>query len=393
MKSNHNGMQVHDVSPDRRNLDRRNLVDVLGSRAFRALGSIIAASLVLSGCSAPANSAPNKTTEITSPAQPGVGPEATQLDLEVSSPFGKEMQRYVDAANQNDKTFVVDELQKPSAVERTAKPEALEAALSFKDIKIEEESLEGRKLSELGIELGNHPILQKDGVSMADLYADFTIIVTDPEKDRNAWFDGLSEDAFATYFSQKAAVNNAPFGEETTKALKVLYETDPSNIGLALPMVKRELALAAASTNDSEIVMALLKKMAAEDFKPQIDKVVRIINQPEGQENNPVAINPSQIFIKGGKVHAGSIGAKASVSPPVADDQYPGGVDYALHTRSHGIAPDGKLAAASKIVASFHVNIEDGRVTMVERERGRMEYPLPKVPKPNNTETDPNKIG
>ena len=388
MKSNHNGTPVHDVS-------RRNLVDVLrNSRAIRAIVFMTATSLALSGCSAPANSAPNKTTEVSAPAKPGVEPEATQLDREVSSPFGKEMQGYVDAANQNDKAFVMDKLREQSAVERTAKPEALEAALSFRDIKIEEEPLEGRKLSELGIELGNHPILQKDGVSMADLYAGFTI-VKDPKKDRNAWFDGLSEDAFATYFSQKAAVDNAPFGEETTKALKVLYETDPNNIGLALPMVIRELAHAAASTNDSEIVMALLKEMAAEGFKPQIDKVVRIINQPEGQENDPVDINPSQIFIKGeGKVHAGSIKAKASVSPPVADDQYPGGVDYALHTRTHGIAPDGKLAAASKIVASFHVDTDEyGRVTMVEQERGRMEYPLPKVPKPNNTETDPNKIG
>lgn len=386
---------------------RGGLIDLIRRNIPACVAGI---ALSLTGCSVQADSAPKQTAEITASAQPDAEPSPTPIDQAETlqaSHLEVEMQAYLDALQDPNGVaeLIRDKLQESSTTERTAKPEILKSAPVF-DIKnfnlLEDKSLEGFKLSELGINLGDHPELQKDGVSLVDLYNSF-ILVKDPTKGREEWFDDGARDVIATYYSQLAAAHNAPFGPETTKELKALLAKDPNSLALALPMIEREVALTAAITRDYGKATARLKEMVATGFKDQIAMTTAILNRPPDQLQDPKDPWPVEVFVNninspyspyGTAWTAGSVHGKNPTVPSQGDNKYPGAVMYTLQNRVHGTDLDGKVVTPTKKVTALVVDVDTtGEATLIPGTS--ITRPLPKVPSPKGTtsKTNGNRIG
>lgn len=393
---------------------RVGLIDLI---KYRIPACVAGIALSLTGCSVQADSAPKQTAEITASAQPGAESSPIPIDqaeTSQASHLEKEMQAYLDALQDPNEAakWIGDKLQEPSTVKRTAKPEILESAPLYnkKTFNLEEKSLEGYSISELGIKfLEHHPELQKDGVSLADLYNSFVLVKdpmykspTDEEPiDKEAWLNDGARDVIAAYYSQMAAIHNAPFGPETTEALRALLAKDPNSPALALPMIERELALEAATTRDYEAVIKKFKQMATNGFEDQIAMTKRILNRPDNEAQDPVDFWPMEIFVNniqspfspyGIAWLAGSLRGKNPVIVPQKGNKQL--MSYPVKTRVHGVDINGKLKTGSEVLTTLVVDINDetGEVTIIPGVPS--ESPLPKVPLPKDaaSETDANRI-
>ena len=353
-----------------------------------------ASALAVAGC--------GEQPVVNTSAKPDTDSDPIPIRQTDTLPIEGEMRKYLDALEEGDsglRLLITNKLKQPSTIEWSTKPKILKTALVYdKGFHLDEVSLEGFNLSKLGMRLEHHPELQQDGLGMSDTYNSL-VLIQDPNKTREEWFDNGARDVIATYYSQLAAVHNAPFGPETTKSLKTLLDKDPSSPALALPMIERELALEAAISDDYSAVIKKLKIMADSGFEDQIAQTIKILDRPSDQRQDPVDFWSVEIFVNCPDPdemiwRAGSLQVKNPIVPPQKGNKYPGAVSYTLFNRVHGVDSSGDLITRGGIGIALTIDSDEaGKVTL---SRGMpIERPLDRVPFPKKktNEDNSNKIG